>query len=198
MRLFVDLGFQQSGKRGLQVWGGAAFALLVCVLCVGPASKARAQVVFAGDQGGLRLSAGAMGSGSTLQYGQRKMLGITAFADMDTKRRIGIEAEGRWLEFHQTEDVHAETYSIGGRYHLDLGRFQPYAKGLVGFGDFNFPYNYAHGRYLVVTAGGGVDFHWTHRIYIRAADFEYQDWPQFTFGNMTTLNVSAGLRVRIF
>ena len=82
------------------------------------------------------------------------MLGITAFADMDTKRRIGIEAEGRWLEFHQTANVHAETYSIGGRYHLDLGRFEPYAKGLIGFGDFNFPYNYAHGRYLVVTAGG--------------------------------------------
>jgi hypothetical protein len=139
-----------------------------------------------------------MGSGSTLEYGQRKMLGITAFADMDTKRRIGIEAEGRWLEFHQTANVHAETYSIGGRYHLDLGRFEPYAKGLIGFGDFNFPYNYAHGRYLVVTAGGGVEFRWTPRVYVRAADFEYQDWPQFTFGNMTTFNVSTGLRVRIF
>jgi hypothetical protein len=198
MRLFVDLGLRQGGRRGLQIRGGAAFALLVCVLWVLPARDAYAQVVFAGDQGGSRLSAGAMASGSTLQYGQRKMLGATAFAEMETKRRIGIEAEGRWLEFHQTANVHAETYSIGGRYHLDLERFEPYAKGLVGFGDFDFPYNYAHGRYLVVTAGGGVDFHWTHRIYVRAADFEYQDWPQFTFGNMTSLNVSAGLRVRIF
>ncbi len=174
------------------------FAFLVCVLEVAHAGKARAQVVFTGDQGGLRLTAGAMGSGSTLEYGQRKMLGITAFADMDTKRRIGIEAEGRWLEFRQTANVHAETYSIGGRYHLDLGRFEPYAKGLIGFGDFNFPYNYAHGRYLVVTAGAGVEFRWKPRIYVRAADFEYQDWPQFTFGNMTTFSVSTGLRVRIF
>ena len=198
MRLFVDLGLRQSARRCLSLRGGAIFGLLVCVLWVGPACKARAQVVYTGDQGGLRLSAGAMGSGSALQYGQRKMLGGTAFADLDTKRRIGIEAEGRWLEFHQTANVHAETYSIGGRYHLDLRRFEPYAKGLVGFGDFNFPYNYAHGRYLVVTAGGGVDFHWRHRIYVRAPDFEYQDWPQFTYGNMTSFNVSAGLSVRIF
>ncbi len=198
MRLFVELGCRQSGKLGLRIRDGAMFALLVCVLWVGTASKTRAQVVFAGDQGGLRLTAGAMGSGSTLEYGQRKMLGITAFADVDTKRRLGLEAEGRWLEFHQTANVHAETYSIGGRYHLDLGRFEPYAKGLIGFGDFNFPYNYAHGRYLVVTAGGGVEFCWKPRIYVRAADFEYQDWPQFTFGNMTTFSVSTGLRVRIF
>jgi len=68
----------------------------------------------------------------------------------------------------------------------------------VGFGDFNFPCSLATGRYPVVTAGGGVDFRWTHRIHVRAADFEYQHWPKFIFGNMTPLNVSAGLRVRIF
>ena len=126
------------------------------------------------------------------------MVGITGFVDVDTKRRLGIEAEGRWVEYLQTANVHVETYSIGGRYHFDAGRFEPYAKGLVGFGNFNFPYNYAYGHYLVVTAGGGVDFHWKGRVYVRAADVEYQDWPNFTFGNMNTFAVSAGLRVRIF
>lgn len=197
MKFLQDYGTRCSGRRNFRLEIGAALALLASLLCAGP-GKARAQVVFAGDQGGLRLSAGALASGSTLEYGQRKMLGITAFVDADTKRRIGIEAEGRWLEFHQTANVHAETYSIGLRYHFDLGRFQPYAKGLAGFGEFNFPYNYAHGRYFIVTAGGGVDYHWRRRVYLRAADFEYQDWPQFTFGNMSSYSVSTGLRIRIF
>jgi hypothetical protein len=175
----------------------AAVALAMATLCIGPRSS-HAQVLAPGDQGGLRLSAGATGSGYFLQYGQRKMVGITGFVDADTKRRLGIEAEGRWVEYLQTANVHVETYSIGGRYHFDVGRFQPYAKGLVGFGDFNFPYNYAYGHYLVVTAGGGVDFHWKGRIYLRAADVEYQDWPNFTFGNMNSFSVSSGLRVRIF
>lgn len=182
---------------GLQLAVGPIFALMAALFFVGT-KKVSAQVVPPGDQGGFKVTAGATGSGYYLQYGQRKMLGTAAVVDVDTKRRIGVEAEGRWLEYHQTANVHAETYSVGGRYHFDLGRFQPYAKGLVGFGDFNFPYNYANGRYLVLTVGGGLDFHWTRNIYVRAADVEFQDWPQFTFGNMTSVGVSAGFRVRIF
>ncbi|MGB8030354.1 MAG: hypothetical protein WCF30_11910 [Terracidiphilus sp.] len=195
MNYLLDLNFLRNGKPSLRVQ--LAALLVLAILSVGPRIS-QAQVQASGDKGGLILSAGAMGSGYSIQYGQRKMAGITAFVDADTKRRFGIEAEGRWLEYHQTADVHAETYSIGGRYHFDVDRFAPYAKGLVGLGDFNFPYNYAYGRYLVVTAGGGLDFHWTRRVTVRAVDFEYQDWPNFTFGKMNSLGVNAGLRVRIF
>jgi hypothetical protein len=194
MRYFDHFKARQTGKPRLPV--GAAFALAVLIL--GFACVLRAQVASPGRQEVLRLSVGVIGSGDTFQYGPRKMLGAGAFVDADTSGHYGIEAEGRWVEFHQRADVHAETYSIGGRYHFVVGRFQPYAKGLVGFGDFNFPYNYATGRYMVVTAGGGVDFRWTHRITLRAADLEYQDWPQFTYGSMTSLNASVGLKVRIF
>jgi hypothetical protein len=194
MKQLHDLSFRRKAKP---VSLAAAIALAIAILCIEP-SLSHAQVLAPGDQGGLRLSAGATGSGYYLEYGQRKMVGITGFVDADTKRRLGIEAEGRWVEYLQTANVHVETYSIGGRYHFDVGRFEPYAKGLVGFGDFNFPYNYAYGHYLVVTAGGGVDFHWKGRVYVRAADVEYQDWPNFTFGNMNSFSVSSGLRVRIF
>ena len=206
MKVLLDLIFCRKQRSSLRLQTGkpvlpsrSAVLLLLAVLiaCIAP-RLSRAQVVAPGDQGGARLSVGALGSGYTLQYGQRKMAGIAGFVDLDTKRRLGIEAEGRWLEYFQTANVHAETYSIGGRYHFDVGRFQPYAKGLIGFGNFNFPYNYAYGHYAVVTAGGGLDFHWTRRIYVRAVDVEYQDWPNSTFGNMNSFGVNAGLRVRIF
>ena len=29
-------------------------------------------------------------------------------------------------------------------------------------------------------------------------DFEYQEWPQFTYGAMNTAGISAGIRVRLF
>jgi hypothetical protein len=204
MNFLHDLNFLRNGKPALRVlpgtarqWIQSAALLVLAIPCAVP-HLAQAQVQPAGDKGGFIVSVGGMGSGYYLQYGQRKMAGITVFVDADTIRHFGIEAQGRWLEFHQTANVHAETFSVGGRYHFDAGRFQPYAKGLVGFGDFNFPYNYAYGRYLVVTAGGGLDFHWTRRITVRAVDFEYQDWPNFTFGNMNSLGVNAGLRVRVF
>jgi hypothetical protein len=162
------------------------------------AALASAQTTYDGNRGGLILSAGGAGTGYYLQYGERKMTGMTAFVDADTHRRIGIEGEGRWIEFRQSANVHVETYSIGARYHFDFRRLQIYGKGLAGFGDFNFPYNLATGRYLVVTAGAGIDYRLSRRIHLRAADVEYQDWPQFTSGNMTTLSLSIGARVRIF
>ncbi len=197
-----------SPATGLRRWGiepssgpcrNNFFALvLLLTACLAMPRLAQAQVTPQGDAGGLMISAGATGSGYYLQYGARKMIGITGFVDVDTRRRLGIEAEGRFLEFHQTENVPAETDSIGPRYHFNMGKFQPYAKGLIGFGNFNFPYNYATGRYMVVTAGGGVDYHLTRRIHLRLADAEYQYWPQFTFGSMTSFGVSTGIRVRIF
>jgi hypothetical protein len=198
MNRFHDVSKRQNGGPQAHSWWKAALAAAVLAGCFGMANTARAQVVPAANSGGFKLSAGGTGSGQYVQYGEQKLLGASAFVDADLKHRLGIEAEGRWLEWHQINDVHVETYSIGLRYHMNFHRFQPYAKGLIGFGDFNFPFNYAHGRYLVATAGGGLDYHMTHRIFIRAADVEYQDWPQFTYGSMNSVSVSAGLRVGIF
>jgi hypothetical protein len=180
-------------QPGARLGIGAAVLVVIFYIPV-----ARAQVNPSGNEGGLTISAGALGSGYSLQYGNRKMLAVTTVVDADTRRKLGIEGEGRWIEFHQTAKVHAETYSGGVRYHFDMGRFQPYVKGLVGLGDFNFPYNLATGHYFIVTGGGGLDYRLNARIHIRAVDVEYQDWPQFTYGNMTSVGVSAGVRVRVF
>lgn len=198
MRSLHRFGEMWSGMIGSMPGCHAIVSVILLAAFLALAHQASAQVIPSADAGGFTLSAGATGSGYTLQYGERKMLGVAGFVDLDTRRHIGIEGEARWLVFHQTADVHATTYAIGPRYHMNKGRFQPYAKALVGIGQFNFPYNYATGNYLVVTPGVGVDYRLTHRIQLRLADFEYQYWPQFTYGAMTSVGVSTGIRVRIF
>jgi hypothetical protein len=173
----------------------AALAILAASCAARPAA---AQVVDSAQADGYVLFAGATASANYLQYGERKMLGISGFLDVDTRRRYGLEAEGSWAVFHQRANVHTTDYLIGPRYRLPMGRIQPYAKALVGIGEFNFPYNYAHGSYLVIAPGAGVDYRLTRRFRWRVADFEYQYWPQFTYGAMSTLSVSTGVRVRIF
>lgn len=128
-----------------------------------------------------------------LQYGGEKIIGLTGFVDADSVRRVGIEGEGRWLDLHETHNVHAETFLAGPRYHFDVGRFQPYIKGMAGMGKFNFPYNYATGKYFVIAPGGGVDYFISPRLSVRG-DFEYQYWPQFTFGPMSSGGLSVSLR----
>ena len=144
------------------------------------------------------LTVGATATGYWLQYGPRKMLGVAAIADLDTKRRMGIEGEAQWLIFHQTANVHTTTYLIGPRYHMTFGRWQPYAKGLIGLGQFNYPYNLGTDNDLVIAPGAGVDFRLTKRVRIRIADFEYQIWPQFNYGTLSSYGLSTGIRVRIF
>ena len=173
---------------------GTVLMLLFFLPSARPASGQSRESATAG---GLSLYAGAGASGYYLQYGERKNLGVTGFVDADTIRHFGVEAEGRWLEWHQTADVHAETYLIGPRYHFNVGRFQPYVKGLVGLGEFNFSYNYAHGSYTVVAGGGGADYRLSRRWSVRAVDFEYQYWPQFTFGSMSSAGITTGIRYRI-
>jgi hypothetical protein len=188
--------FRQRQKRGVRSWCRVSLLVFACGIFL--AGRTEAQVAAEGSRGAGFLSAGATGSWSYLQYGQRSLAGPAVFVDADTTRRFGIEAEGRWLDFHQSANEHAETYSVGVRYHWGWRRFEPYAKGMVGFANFNYPYNYAHGRYLTVTAGGGVDYPLSQRFALRAIDFEWQDWPQFTFASMNTATASAGFRVRVF
>jgi hypothetical protein len=187
-------------SKGRSWWSGRneLFLLVPLAIFIAMGCPVSAQVVPSADAGGFMLSAGATGSGYYLQYGEQKMLGITGFVDLDTRRHLGIEGEARWLVFHQANDEHAVTYAIGPRYHMNVGKFQPYAKALVGIGQFNFPYNYAHGNYLVIAPGAGVDYRINRRIQFRLVDIEYQDWPQFDFGGMSSFGVSSGIRIRIF
>jgi len=201
MSFVHNFRFRQTQRSAIELRASVLYALLAPALLLASASIVRAQTMPAGHRGVLQLSAGATGSFDTIHYGSRQMYGVGAFVDAESTGHFGLEAEGRWIEFpSQLDNLHAETYSIGGRWHWVLtNHWQPYAKALIGFGRFNYTNNLGQeSNELVVTAGGGMDFRWTHRIYFRVADFEYQDWPEAHYGNLVPFNASAGLKVRIF
>jgi hypothetical protein len=180
---------------------GAICQSLVFSACLGIACTAKCQVVPAADEGGLMLSAGGAASGFYLNYGEQKMLGVVAFIDADTRRHLGIEAETRWLEFHNTNDINATTYLAGVRYFRDFGRLQPYAKCLVGFGHANLAFRLGQANSLVIAPGGGLDFLLNRRIHFRLIDFEYQRWPQGVYDSapsFASVGISSGIRVRVF
>ena len=167
--------------------------LMVAALSLFAGCNAFGQTSESATAGHSFLWVGGGVSGYYLQYGEKTNLGYTGYIDADTVRRLGFEAEGRWLNLHQTNDIHAETYLGGPRYHFNVGGFQPYVKGLCGLGKFNFTYNYAHGTYFVIASGGGLDYRLSPRWSARV-DGEYQYWPQFTFGAMSSGGISVGVR----
>jgi hypothetical protein len=198
MKSFHHMVPAGRGFHWLPPFRAAIFPVVLLAVCLGLAHAVHAQTVPEADSGGLALSAGGTASGYFLGYGEQKLLGVSAFVDVDGRRHLGVEGEARWLIFHQTNEEHATTYMIGPRYSMYFGRFQPYAKGLIGIGQFNYPYDLGRDNDLVVAPGGGVDFRLTRRIHLRAVDFEYQLWPQFHYGPMSSYGLSTGLLVKIF
>lgn len=177
----------------------ALCALLSLGLLAG-ASSARAQSPESATGGEAGLTAGAGISALHLQYGEHWLVGANVSADAYMAPRYGIEGEANWARCHQQSGTWANTYLVGPRYQFNgIGdyRYRPYAKFLVGVGEFNFPYNYAFGRYFVMAPGVGVDYRLSPRLRLRLFDVEYQYWPGFTYGSMSNFGVSTGIRYRI-
>jgi hypothetical protein len=163
------------------------------------AQGARGQALSTAGGPGSYLAVGGGVSAFQEDYGQQVIGGAMAFVDMNPTWRYGLEGEARWLNYHTNEQVTEANYLGGVRVMLwkPRSRLQPYGKFLVGVGHINFPFNYATGNYLAMAPGVGVDIHVNDRWSVRAADFEYQLWPQFTYGQLKPYGVSAGLRYRI-
>jgi opacity protein-like surface antigen len=163
------------------------------------ALSARGQALSTAGGPGSYLSVGGGVSAFQEDYGQQVIGGGVAWVDANITWRYGLEGEARWLNYHTDEQVTEANYLGGIRVQLwkPGSRFQPYGKFLAGIGHINFPFNYATGNYLAMAPGAGLDIHLTDRWSVRAADFEYQLWPQFTYGQLKPYGVSVGLRYRI-
>jgi opacity protein-like surface antigen len=172
----------------------ALTALLTLTACT---RSMRAQALPAASGPGSYVSAGLGYSSYQADYGQRVLGGGMVFVDVHPTWRYGVEGEARLLNRNTTEDVTESTYLVGPHIYLLSGRLRPYAKLLVGLGKINLPFNYGQGTYFAYAPGAGVDYIVSDRISLRLIDAEYQEWPQFTFGNLHPYGVSAGVIIRL-
>jgi len=191
--LFKISSLLRSGNAGSMAV--LLFAFVSLALC--PAGHS--QVRESAETGGLALSVGGTIGGYYVGYGERKMAGPSVFLDLGSRAPLSFEAEARWLNLNETAGVHDETYLAGPRYSFrEFAGLRPYAKVLIGDGEFTFPYHLAHGNYFVIAPGAGLEYHVSRRVYWRVIDFEYQHWNEFTYGSLPSYGVSSGLRVHIF
>jgi Outer membrane protein beta-barrel domain len=154
------------------------------------------QVVAAG-QGGAHVVAGGFLSFYSPDYGLNHLWGPGGFVDFNLHGHLGGEGEVRFLRFNPHYAVHEDNYNIGLRYRWRFRRYEPYGKFLIGNGQFNFPFSYGHGGYLLITPGAGLDIHY-HRFTIRVIDYEYQHWFSFQNSALSPDGFSSGIGYRFF
>jgi hypothetical protein len=183
----------EAVSRRIAAGAGALVLALSATYCAGQAS-------YTATGPGTYVSVGATFSAFNSDYGKRLIGGESLYVDANLYRRYGVEAEARRFNVHADPDGASErTYLVGPKISFLKRGYRPYAKLLVGRGEFNFPYNYAQGSYFVAAPGGGVDFRVKHsKFSLRMVDFEYQMWPQFTFGALHPYGVSAGISYQVY
>ena len=119
----------------------------------------------------------------------------------DWRAKPDFFASFPFVEGVVSSDEHVTEASYLGGLRIALspraGKLTPYAKLLAGAGEITLPYGYAHGGFLTYAPGAGLDLALNDRLTVRAVDFEYQHWPQFTFGALSPYGLSAGLSLRL-
>lgn len=165
-------------------------------------------LIFAGAKGIAQAAPTATGPGTTIvagggaalfnsPYGQRDLGGGLVFADIQPHWRFGVELEARYLRIHTSEQISEKNYLAGPRVLLRPGQWKPYAKVLVGDGRIDLAFQYAHGDFLAIVPGAGLDFEVNDYVDVRVIDVEYQFWREFPFGRMNPYGISAGMSFRL-
>jgi len=174
--------------KDLMIAGSLASLLFVA------SSTAKAQAMpTALAKGELQVGGGYSIAGS--DYGQRKIQGISAFADFDFRPHWGLEGDAHFVSLVTPDDIGENSYLAGPRFIYRRNRLKMYAKGLVGAGDLvveNSQRNPGEvaGTNFAYALGGGVDVVVKSYFVVRAVDVEYQHYDfqtgltpiVFTFG----------------
>ncbi len=171
------------------IWIGFLLVVLAAV-CHG-------QARYAGTGPGSLVVVGTTAGTFKLDYGHRNLGSLGMFVDLNPSWRFGVEGEFARTRVHSDAETRYSTYLVGPRISLRPHRLDPYVKVLAGLGRFSFPYGYATGNYFVIAPGAGVDWRASDRVRLRLVDFEYQEWPQFTFGQIHPYGISAGFSVSL-
>lgn len=172
--------------------------LFAGALLVGPATEraAPAQALPTATGPGSYVIVGGSLSHFEADYGAGTIQGFSVYIDSNPLWRCGLETEARRMVYPDFGERQS-TLLAGPRWTFRPKGFVPYAKLLVGGGRFEFPYGFGHGDYFVVAPGAGVDLRISSKIRIRLVDFEYQEWPGFTFGALHPYGLSTGISFQI-
>jgi hypothetical protein len=181
--------------------------ILVCLLAATSPLLLHAQEMPTESRTG-ELQIGLGFSRAAPDYISNTIYGPSIYATFDFRDHLGVEAD-----FHDVKGnnsvgtggdggLYEKTYEVGVRGVWHPGRFDPYAKLMVGRGVLNYPFiqgttrsagNIAYNMYAI---GGGVDLRVKRYLNVRLFDLELQKWLSFPPHGLAPTVVTFGVAYR--
>jgi len=221
LRKSVYIMHMKPVLTALLLLAGAALSTSTLGAQAVPSATARQFSLTAGGTFSL-FQPDFVGGNSAQSNGQSLIYGIDGpggFIDVRFRRWVQFEAEGRWMRFNtrgasSANNVNAvpeDNYLVGPRFPIRVGRFNPYAKVLGGYGVTKLlNASQMAGNSLggfALAYGVGTDYRLSKHLSLRLIDFEVQRWsltpPASTTGVTKSLTIqpygiSAGISYKIF
>lgn len=181
MRLARNLNGEQNVIRHI---GLLVFLLLPAALLAQSAQSAVGGEVNVWAGGGMSIFNPDWGCPNISPFCRNDLVGPTVYGDVNVHDKWGVEAEARWLHWHNyASGLYEDNYLAGP--HVRLARwhgFLVWAKLGLGGGWIQTPgYPAAgtlKGSYFAYAPGGTVEYRLKHNLSVRA-DYEYEIWPSF-------------------
>ncbi|SNT39270.1 Outer membrane protein beta-barrel domain-containing protein [Granulicella rosea] len=173
------------------------FKLLIAGLCLAGvfagATAASAQALPSAAGGGGTVQVGVGGTFLNPDYGSKNNGGITAFADYDFMRFVGVEGEAHFGGLISPSDITENTYLAGPRVSYHYNKLTGYGKALFGRGTILNQDTGQSSAFFAIVYGGGVDYRITQHINIRCIDFEQEKWRAFEPHTLSPYTVTVGV-----
>jgi hypothetical protein len=135
------------------------------------------------------------------KYSRQFILGVSGYADYQLNDHLSLEGDFHCVCLITSLDRGEITVLIGPRLTYPMGRFDLYAKGLIGIHDLDIQewqdnVGLDGGPGSAYAVGGGVDFIKSHKIMLRLLDIELQKWPTFVPRGINPIVISSGFAYR--
>ncbi len=167
-----------------------AFASLALFLFVAP--RSHSQDIAAGSRS-TRLQAGAGAMYLKTDYAPDANQGVAFWADLDLRRYLGLEVEGRLGGIVSPGDIGENSWLLGPRLIYRRHPVALYAKLMLGRAKITNQLLNQSSTFNVYGFGGGLEYKVTPKLNIRLADVELQRWPDFQPNSLSPLAITVGM-----
>lgn len=179
----------------MKKWSSLIFGA-ACLFVFLPSLRAQAISTATRSGSGLQVGAGLLRLNNDESF-HLINYGITAWADYDFYKFIGVEAEAHFGSIKRADGIGQDTYLVGPRFTYHRRKIGVYGKFLYGHGIIkneaqqNIP-GYTNSGYTVYAYGGGVEYRVSHHLNVRPIDIEEQKYPDFYPHTLSPIALSFG------
>lgn len=125
-------------------------------------------------------------------YVQQTFQGFAVYGDFDFTLHWGVEAELHQVNSTDGDQSFQRTYDIGARYFRTYGPLVPYAKAMIGRGDYNYPFGLTQLGYHMYAGAVGADVKLGPYLRVRG-EYEFQKWTSFPNGGLAPTIITVGV-----